>query len=84
MKQFIPLIGGLLIGSYIGWYGGHVGISYEHRLHRNDMKKMEQVLTKGDNTTVLRALQTYNSIAATGSTYRAASEMSDILNEQKH
>jgi len=48
------------------------------------MKRMEQVLTNGDTPTVLRALQTYNSIAATDSTYRAAAEMSDVLNEQKH
>lgn len=84
MKSFTTLIVGLLIGLCIGWYAGHVGISCEHRLHRNSMKKMEQVLTNGDIPTVLRALQTYNSIAATDSTYRAASEMNDVIYQLKH
>jgi hypothetical protein len=55
--------------------------SYEHSFHKSDMRQMELVLTNGDTQTVIRALHTYNGIAATGSTYQAAMQMGHVLYE---
>jgi hypothetical protein len=50
--------------------------------HRRAMKKVEESLAAGDTQRVQQAVQTYNSIAATGSTYQASSAMSELLSHE--
>ena len=57
--------------------------SYERSFHKADMRDMELCLTNGDTQAVIRALHTYNTIAATGSTYQAAREMRLCLPQPK-
>ena len=60
-------------------FAGQIIPSYESNFHKTEMRDMELCLTHGDTQAVLRALHTYNGIAATDSTYRAAMEMRSIL-----
>lgn len=78
----LRLVSGLACMAFIGLAIGtadHIGASYERHFHKIDMKQMEQSLADGDTNVVLEALHTYNSIAATDSTYRAAQEMQRVL-----
>ena len=52
---------------------------YESGFHRQSLRLCEQALTNGNPQLAIQALHTYNGIAATGSTYKAAMTMSDIL-----
>jgi len=53
---------------------------YESRFHRSSLRLADELTTKGETQRVQQAIQTYNSIAATGSTYRASMEMWRVLN----
>jgi hypothetical protein len=80
--------GGLACMAFI-WQAtsaaSHIIPAYEHSFHKSAMQQMELALTNGDTQTVLRALNTYNGIAATGTTYQAAMQMNHVLYEsQKH
>ena len=54
--------------------------SYERTVHRSSIRLTGELLSKGETQRVEQAISTYNSIAATGTTYRAGMEMWDVLN----
>jgi hypothetical protein len=73
---------GLACMTFVGLaidFVGHIGPSYESNFHRVDMLRMEQAITNGDTQSVFQALEAYNRIAATGSTYQAAMQMGPYL-----
>ena len=53
---------------------------YESGFHRSSLRLAEELTAKGETQRVQQAVQTYNSIASTGSTYRASMEMWHVLN----
>ena len=53
---------------------------YESTFHESSLRLAADLLSKGETNRVLQALTTYNGIAATGSTYRAAMQMWIVLN----
>jgi hypothetical protein len=57
--------------------------SHERAAHRSSIRLAGELLSKGDTERVKQAINTYNSIAATGTTYRAGMEMWDVLNHGK-
>ena len=64
-------------GSY---FTASVTPSYERQLHRSTMRMTGDLLSKGETQRVAQAVGIYNSIADTGTTYRASMEMWDVLN----
>jgi hypothetical protein len=54
--------------------------SYERTFHRSSMRLTGELISKGETQRVQQAIHVYNGIAATGTTYRAAMEMWDVLN----
>ena len=54
--------------------------SYERTVHRSSLRLTGELLSKGETQRVEQAVIIYNSIAATGTTYRAGMEMWDVLN----
>lgn len=54
---------------------------YERSLHRACMRLSGELIAKGESQKVEQAINTYNGIAANGSTYQAAMEMWKLLNQ---
>jgi hypothetical protein len=52
---------------------------YESAWHRNSIRDAESLLKQGQTNIVISAFETYSSIAATNSTFRASEQMMHIL-----
>jgi hypothetical protein len=52
---------------------------YESAWHRNSIRDAERLLMQGQTNMVISAFETYNSISATDSTFRASEQMMHIL-----
>jgi hypothetical protein len=52
---------------------------YESAWHRNSIRDAESLLKQGQTNVVISAFETYSSIAATDSTFRASERMMHIL-----
>jgi hypothetical protein len=52
---------------------------YESAWHRNSIRDAENLLKQGQTNLVITAFETYGSIAATDSTFRASERMMTIL-----
>ena len=52
---------------------------YESTLHKSSMMMIQAYLEKGNTGIVSSAIAVYNEVAATGTTYEAASEMEKLL-----
>lgn len=58
---------------------------YESEWHRNSIRDATILLRQGQTNTVVRAFETYTSIAATDSTFRASERMArDLRNAQNN
>jgi hypothetical protein len=53
---------------------------YERTFHASSLHLAEELTSKGETQRVHQAVQAYNSIATTGTTYGAAMEMWRVLN----
>ena len=53
---------------------------YESASHRSSLRLVSELIDKGETQRVQQAIQTYNNIAATGTSYRASMEMWHVLN----
>jgi hypothetical protein len=53
---------------------------YESTFHRSSLRLAGELTAKGETQRVHQAVQTYNSIASTGTTYGASMEMWHVLN----
>jgi len=53
---------------------------YERTFHRSSLRLASELTAKGETQRVQSAVQTYTSIAATGTTYGASMEMWHVLN----
>ena len=58
----------------------NLGTTYETVLHRSSLKLAGELMASGQTVRVQQAIDAYNGLASTGSTYSAASEMWDVLN----
>ena len=54
--------------------------SYERTFHKSSIRLSGELIAKGETQRVQQAISTYTNIAATGTTYRAAMQMWDVLN----
>ena len=52
---------------------------YESHWHRNSIRDAERLLVQGQTNVVISAFETYSSISATDSTFRASEQMMHIL-----
>jgi hypothetical protein len=52
---------------------------YESAWHRNSIRDAERLLKQGQTNIVISAFETYSSISATDSTFRASEQMMHIL-----
>jgi hypothetical protein len=52
---------------------------YESAWHRNSIRDAESLLKQGQTSSVITAFDAYNSIAATGSTFRASEHLMHAL-----
>ena len=73
----------LLVAIYLTFSLSRVGPRYERDFHRFALKRAEQCLANGETQRVEEALYRYNTIAATGDTYRAAIDMNGFLSPHK-
>ena len=56
---------------------------YESSWHRNSIRDAENLLKQGQTNIVISAFETYSSMAATDSTFRASEQMVHILQRGK-
>src|SRR5271154_1295092 len=68
------LCGGLLVYAFC-----HVRPFYESAWHRNSIRDGESLLKQGQTNIVITAFETYSSIAAPDSTFRASERMMHVL-----
>ena len=54
--------------------------SYERTFHKSSIRLSGELIAKGETQRVQQAIGTYTNISATGTTYRAAMQMWDVLN----
>jgi hypothetical protein len=59
-------------------------VFYERAWHRNSIRDANYLLKQGQTNIVISAFDTYNSIAATGSTFRASEQMMHILRKARN
>jgi hypothetical protein len=69
----------LLCISFLVYAVCQVKPFYESHWHRNSIRDAENLLKQGQTNVVISAFETYNSIAATNSTFRASEQMMHIL-----
>ena len=58
-----------------------MGPYYDSKFHKWSIQLSGELITKGEIQRVQRAFSTYTNIAATGTTYRAAMQMWEILSQ---
>jgi high-affinity Fe2+/Pb2+ permease len=59
-------------------------VSYERAWHRNSIRDADSLLKQGQTNVVISAFDTYNSIMATSSTFRASEQMMHILRKAQN
>jgi hypothetical protein len=69
----------LLLGANC-YFVASVGPSYERTFHKSSIRLSGELIAKGETQRVQQAISAYTNIAATGTTYRAAMQMWDVLN----
>jgi hypothetical protein len=69
----------LVVAGFVVYSISGVLQFYESGWHRTSIRDAAELLRKGDTNAVLRAFDTYNSIVATGSTFRASEKMMQSL-----
>ena len=70
----VMVCGGLLVYAFC-----QVRPFYESAWHRNSIRDAESLLKQGQTNIVITAFETYSSIAATDSTFRASERMMHVL-----
>jgi len=70
----------LIVCSVIAYSFAMFIPQYERAFHRSSLRLAGELTAKGETQRVQQAVQTYNSIAATGTTYGASMEMWHVLN----
>jgi hypothetical protein len=70
----------LLLGLN-GYFVASVGPNYESKFHKRSIQLSGELIAKGEIQRVQQAFSTYTNIAATGTTYRAAMQMWEILSQ---
>jgi hypothetical protein len=60
---------------------GQLGPAYESEWHRNSIKVAADLLAKGETNRVQAALDSYNSVVPTSSTFRASEAMWHVLKQ---
>jgi ketol-acid reductoisomerase len=73
----------LIATGFASYYTAGFIPELESFRHRHAMKHMADALSVGDTNRVEQAVQTYNAVASTGSTYRASSDMLKVLNQDQ-
>jgi hypothetical protein len=69
----------MLCGGFLVYAFCQVKPFYESSWHRNSIRDAESLLKHGRTNIVISAFETYNSIAATDSTFRASEQMMHVL-----
>jgi hypothetical protein len=59
-------------------------VFYERAWHRNSIRDAEVLLKQGQTNVVISAFETYSSIAATDSTFRASEQMMHIFRDARN
>jgi len=70
----VMICGGLLVYAFC-----QVRPFYESAWHRNSIRDAESLLKQGQTNIVITAFETYSSITATESTFRASERMMHVL-----
>ncbi len=76
----IAILIGVVVLLAIVLAASHVIPSYERTFHKSSIRLSGELLAKGETQRVQQAISTYNNVAATGTTYRAAMQMWNVLN----
>ena len=58
-----------------------VGPNYESKFHKRSIQLSGELIAKGETQRVQQAFSIYTNIAATGTTYRAAMQMWEVLSQ---
>ena len=69
----------MLCGALLVYAFCQVRPFYESAWHRNSIRDAESLLKQGQTNIVITAFETYSSIAATDSTFRASERMMHVL-----
>ena len=85
LKRAARILSGLAAiscAAVLSWHLAGFIPDIERSQNRSSLRLAGELLATGETQRVQQAIQTYNSIAATGSTYRASMEMWDALNHE--
>ena len=70
----------LLLGGNC-YFIASVGPNYESKFHKRSIQLSGELIAKGETQRVQQAFSIYTNIAATGTTYRAAMQMWEVLSQ---
>ena len=72
----------ILCGGYLVYAFCQIWPFYESAWHQNSIRDATTLLKQGQTNVVISAFETYSSIAATDSTFRASEQMMHILGRE--